>query len=208
MSGPPLSPSSLAKRCFGASDNEDEELVLTPEQRPSSEPAGSPRVSPAHTQPPPPPTDTHPPLSKKPKLDAAYIKARFDAYEQSKQRKDFKGKIKSSSTSAPKGGNSRPALQPAYPPPYNQFNHGYTATAPQHPCYSEAAPPPPHRHWGSRGRFSGYQTHPSYTYPHAGYSQDVPHHSPHPSCSHSQHHGHGHEPHMDENRHNTHSQQG
>ena len=117
MADPPLSPESLLKRCFDASDNEDDELVLTPEQRPNSEPAGSPRVSPAHTQPPPPPTDTHPPLSKKPKLDAAYIKARFEAYEQSKQRKDFKGKIKSSSTSAPKGGNSKPVHQPApYPP--------------------------------------------------------------------------------------------
>ena len=192
------------------SDSEDEEL-MTPGQHPISVPTGSTRASPTHTQ--PPPTDTHPPLLKKSKLDDTYIKARnilrgHNAYEQPKQRKDYKGRNKSSSTSASRGGNSRPALQPAYPPPYNQFNHGYTATAPQHPCYSEAAPPPPHRHWGSRGRFSGFQAHPSYTYPHAGYSQDVPHHPPHPSCSHSQQHDHGHAPHMDETRHNTQSQQG
>ena len=84
------------------SDNEDEELVLTPGQHPNSVPTGSPRVSHAQTQ--PPPTATHPPLFKKPKLDDAYIKARFNAYEQTKQSKDFKGKNKSFSTSAPKGG--------------------------------------------------------------------------------------------------------
>ena len=192
------------------SDNEDEELVLTPGQHPNSDPTGSPRVSPAHTQ--PPPTDTHPPLFKKPKLDDAYIKARFNAYEQPKQRKDFKGKNKSFSTSAPKGGNSKPVHQPApYPPSYNQFNHGYSAPAPQHPYYSETAPPPPPRHWGSGGPFSGSQAHPSYSYPYAGYSQDMPQHSTYPPWSHSQwmpHHGYGHAPPMDKNWHYTHSQQG
>ena len=192
------------------SDSEDEEL-MTPGQHPISVPTGSTRASPTHTQ--PPPTDTHPPLFKKSKLDDTYIKARnilrgHNAYEQPKQRKDYKGRNKSFSTSAPKGGNSKPAHQPAYPPSYNQFNHGYTATAPQHPCYSEAAPPPPPRHWGSGGPFSGSQAHPSYSYPYAGYSQDMPHHSSHPPCSHSQHHGYGHAPPMDKNRHDTHSQQG
>ena len=212
MADPPLSPESLLKRCFDASDNEDDELVLTPEQRPNSEPAGSPRVTPTHTQPPPPPTDTHPPLSKKPKLDAAFIKARFEAYEQSKQRKDFKGKIKSSSTSAPKGGNSKPVHQPApYPPSYNQYNHGYSAPAPQHPYYSDTAPPPPPRHWGSGGPYGGPQGHPSYSYPYAGYSQDMPQHSTYPPWPHSQwtpQQGYGYAPPMDRNWQYSHPQQG
>ena len=191
------------------SDNEDEELMLTPGQHPNSDPAGSPRVNPAHTQ--PPPTDTHPPLFKKPKLDDAYIKARLNAYEQPKQRKDFKGKNKSFSTSAPKGGNSKPVHQPApYPPSYNQFNHGYSAPAPQHPYYSDTAPPPP-RHWGSGGPYGGSQGHPSYSYPYSGYSQDMPQHSSYPPWSHSQwmpHQGYGSAPPMDRNWHYTHPQQG
>ena len=190
--------------------SESEDEVLTSGQHPISALTGNTCASSTHTK--PPPTVTHPPPFNKSKLDDLYIKGRnilsgHKAYEHSKQRKDYKGRIKNSSTSASRDGISRPALQPAYPPPYNQFNHGYTAT-PQHPCYSEAAPPPPHRHWGSRGRFSGFQAHPSYTYPHAGYSQEVPHHSPHPSCSHSQQHDHEHAPHMDDNRNNTHFQQG
>ena len=213
MSGPPLSPSSLVKRCFGASDNEDEDLVLTPGQRPRSEPAMSPRVYPAHPHPPPPPTGIHPPPSKKPKLDAENIKARFDAYEKrTKQRKDFKGKTKSSSNLAPKGGNSKPAHHPAtYPPSYNQYNHGHSSTAPQHPYYTDMAPPPNPRHWGVGGPYSGTQGHPSYTYPYSGYSHNMPQHSTYPPWSHSQwmpHQGYGTAPHMDRNWHYSHPQQG
>ena len=78
------------------SESEDEEL-MTPGQHSISVPTGNTRASPTHTQ--PPPTDTHPPLLKKSKLDDTYIKARnilrgHNAYEQPKQRKDYKAEIK------------------------------------------------------------------------------------------------------------------
>ena len=213
MSRPPLSPASLLKRAFGASDEDDEDFDLTPGQRTRSEPSRSPRGFPAHLPPPPPPpTGIIPPPSKKPKLDHANIKARFEAYERStKQRKDFKGKVKSSSNLAPKGGNSKPAHHPAtYPPSYNQYNHGHSSTA-QHPYYTDMAPPPNPRHWGVGGPYSGTQGHPGYTYPYSGYSHDMPQHSAYPPWSHSQwmpHQGYGTAPHMDRNWHYSHPQQG
>ena len=102
-----LSPPSLTKRMFG--DSADEDDFLTPGQRPRSEPAATPRVNPA-PQPPPPGTETtdpthttaptdpiKPPAPKKPRLDPEFAKARFGAYERrTKQRKDTKGKAKSS----------------------------------------------------------------------------------------------------------------
>merc|ERR1739842_246325 len=152
--------------------------LLTPGQRPRSEPAMSPRVYPAHPPPPPPPTGINPPPSKKPKLDHANIKARFEAYERStKQRKDFKGKVKSSSNLAPKGGNRKPAHRPApYLPSYNQYNHAHSSTA-QQPYYTDMAPLPNPRHWGFGSPYSGSQGHPGYSYPYSGYSHDMPQHS-------------------------------
>ena len=194
MSEPPLSPSSLAKRCFGASDDEDE--VLTPGQRPSSEPALSPRVYPAHPQPPPPPTDINPPPSKKPKLDSQFVKAQFDAYERRvKQKKDSKVKAKSSSNpssgskpSASKSGNRKPATYAAtLPPTFNQYDHGHSSTAPQQP-YTRMAPPPNPMHWGVGGPYSGTQGYPSY-YPgqhQPGFNYSMPQQSAFPPWNQSQ----------------------
>ena len=212
MSEPPLSPSSLAKRCFGASDDEDE--VLTPGQRTRSEPALSPRVYPAHPQPPPPPTGINPPPSKKQKLDSEFIKARFDAYERrTKQRKDIQGKVKSSSKPlGPKGGKSKPASHAATSPPtYNQYYHGHSSTAPHQPYYADMAPPPNPRSWGVGGPSGGTQGYPNYTSPHPGCSHSMPQHSTYPPWSHSQwmpHQGYGVAPPRDRHWHYTQPQQG
>ena len=213
MSDPPLSPLSLSKRCFGASDDEDE--FLTPGQRTRSEPALSPRVYPAHPQPPPPPTGINPPPSKKQKLDSEFIKARFDAYERrTKQRKDIQGKVKSSSKPlGPKGGNSKPASHAAtFPPSYNQYYHGHPS-APQHSYNPDMAPPPNPRSWGVGGPSGGTHGYPNYTNPYPGCSHTMPQHSAFPPWSHSQwtalpHQGYGVAPPMDRHWHYTQPQQG
>ena len=210
MSDPPPSPLSLSKRCFGASDDEDE--FLTPGQRTRSEPSRSPRGYPAHPQPPPPPTGFNPPPSKKQKLDSDFIKARFDAYERrTKQRKDIQGKVKSSSKPlGPKGGNSKPAPYAAtFPPSYNQYYHGHPS-APQHSYNPDMAPPPNPRSWGVGGPSGGTQGYPNYTSPHPGCSHSMPQHSTYPPWSHSQwmpHQGYGAPP-RDRYWHYTQPQQG
>ena len=156
MADPPLSPNSqLAEDCFGASENEEDELVVSPEQHSYSEPVRSPCVTPTPSQLsggfiPPPPSDSQPPggqLPKKPPkkrkaatIDTAFVKETFEAYEQHKRRKDLKGNIKSSSTSELKGGKGKPPQPAPYPPPHNQY--GYTAPAPHHPYYSGTSPTP------------------------------------------------------------------
>ena len=217
MAVPPLSPNSqLAEDCFGASENEEDELVVSPEQHSYSEPVRSPCVTPTPSQLsggfiPPPPTDSQPPGGQPPKkrtIDTAFVKATFEAYDQHKRRKDLKGNIKSSSTSELKGGKGKPTQPAPYPPPHNQY--GYTAPAP-HPYYSGTAPPPPPRHWGSGAPYGGPQGHPSYSYPYAGYSQDTTHHSTYPPWPHSQwtpQQGYGYAPPMDRNWQYSHPQQG
>ena len=233
MADPPLSPNSqLAEDCFGASENEEEEFVVSPEQHSYSEPVRSPCVTPTPSQLaggfiPPPPSDSQPPggqLPKKPPkkrktatIDADFAKESVEAYEQHKRRrKDLKAKIKSSSTSELKGGKDKQQQPVPSPPPHNQYGH--TAPAP-HPYYPGTVPPPPPRHWGSGAPYGGPQGHPYYSYPYAGYSQEMPHHATYPPkemplwSSHWQHshwspqHGYGYAPPMERTWQYSHPQQ-
>ena len=206
MDEPSLSPSTLTKRMFGDSADEDE--VLTPGQRPNPEPVPTPRVNPANTQPPPPGTETtaptntttptdpiKPPAPKKPRLDPEFVKARFGLYERrTKQRKDTKGKAKSSPNPfsgfkplASQSGNGMPAPYAAtFPSTFIQYNHGHSSTAPQQPFNTGMAPPPNPMPWGVGGPYSGTQGLPSYSNPYPGFNHTMPQQSAFPPWLHSQ----------------------